>query len=117
MNSNMMVDDGWVPASCTLPAADQPLRRDEFDAPFSHDLIGVDQPTGGVLRFELRADPDVAARAAGLAAQETGCCSFFTFDLTITEGKVDMLVSTGPAHEPVLAELATRARSKMGQDA
>ena len=54
----------------------------------------MNQPSPQGVRFELRADPEVAARAASLAAKETGCCSFFTFDLTISDGTVAMAVST-----------------------
>jgi hypothetical protein len=66
------------------------------------------------LRFEFRIEPDVAARAASVAAKETGCCSFFTFDLTITDGEVAMIVTTTPTHEPVLAARAARFHAKAG---
>lgn len=110
-----MVDDGWVPATCTLPTMEQPVRRAQFDDLFTQDVISVEQPAAGILRLELRAVPDVAARAAGLAARETACCSFFTFNLTITEGKIGMVVSTEPEHEPVLAALAASASSRVGR--
>jgi len=44
--------------------------------------------------------------------RETGCCSFFTFDLTIGDGQVTMAVSTPPDHERVLAALAARAEGQ-----
>lgn len=59
----------------------------------------------------------MAARAASLAAKETGCCSFFRFDLTLTAGKVAMVVTTDEPHETVLAALATSARSKIASSA
>ena len=65
------------------------------------------------VRFELRPSAEVAARAAGLAAQETGCCSFFTFGLTVTDGTVSMTVSTEAAHGTVLAALRARAQAKI----
>ena len=108
-----MADD-WVPAACTLPTIEQPLRRAEFDDLFAHDVLTVEQTSPQAVRFELRADPDVAGRAAGLAARETGCCSFFTFSLTITDGRLTMVVSTAPEHAPVLAALAARAEAKAG---
>ena len=114
MPLNLMAEDDWVPASCTLPTAEQPLRRREFGDLFAQDVLAVRQTSPTELRFELRADPDVAARAAGLAAKETGCCSFFTFALTIADGTIGMLVSAQPAHEPVLAALAARAQDMMG---
>ena len=108
------LQDDWVPSSCTLPTVEQPLRRAEFDELFAADVLSVDQVSPQEVRFELRPEPDVAARAGNLAAKETGCCSFFAFDLTITDGKVGMVVSTEAPHEPVLAALTARANSLIG---
>jgi hypothetical protein len=117
MTENLIARDDWVPSACTLPTVEQPLRRREFDDLFATDVLSVDQTSPQEVRFELRADPDVAGRAASLAARETGCCSFFTFDLTITDGGVAMVVSTAPTHEPVLAALVARAHAKGGASA
>ena len=106
--------DDWIPESCTLPTVEQPLRRTEFDDLFAEDVVAVEQRSPSELRLELRADPNAAMRAASLATRETGCCSFFAFVLAITDGKVEMTISTGPAHEPVLAALAARAGAKAG---
>jgi hypothetical protein len=114
MNENLIVQDDWVPAACTLPTVEQPLRRADFDDLFAQDVLRVHQTSPQQIRFELRAAPDVAARAASLAVKETDCCSFFTFDLTITDGKVAMIVSTAPSHEPVLAAMAARAHAQVG---
>jgi hypothetical protein len=65
----------------------------------------------------LRADPYAAARAAGLAVQETGCCSLFTFELAIADGRVSLIVSTAAEHESVLAALGARAESRLGAGA
>ena len=111
----MAQDDDWVPKSCTLPTVDQPLRRAEFDELFAIDVLSVEQISEVETRFDLRADPEVAARAATLAAKETACCSFFRFDLTITDGEVGMRVSTAKVHEDVLAALTARAQSKIGE--
>ena len=106
-----MTNDAWVPAACTLPTADQPLREAEFDDLFAHDVLSVEESPESV-RLELRPEPEVAARAAGLAARETSCCSFFTFELSIAEGRTEQMVSAGPLHAPVLAGLAQRARAQ-----
>ena len=95
MSENLLASDDWVPRACTLPTVDQPLRRAEFDALFAQDVASLEQVSPERLRFELRADPDAAARAAALAVKETGCCSFFTFDLSIGDGQVSMTVTTG----------------------
>ena len=118
MIKNLIVDEGWdegwVPDACTLPTIEQPLRREAFDHLFAQDVIRIDQVSPRQVRLELRADPAAAGRAASLAARETGCCSFFTFQITLTAGEVSMTVSTEPVHEPVLAALAARAQAKIG---
>lgn len=116
MTDELLADD-WVPASCTLPTVEQPLRRREFDEFFADDVVNVRQASPLEVHFELRAEPEVAARAATLATKETGCCSFFRFDLTITDGKVDMVVATESPHEAVLAALAARAEANHGPSA
>jgi hypothetical protein len=114
VRDNLLADDNWVPEACTLPTVEQPLRRDEFDALFAEDVMAVEQVSARQVRFELRAQPEAAARAAGLAVKETGCCSFFTFDLSIGDGTVAMTVSTGAAHAAVLAALGERAAARVG---
>lgn len=115
MNTNLLApDDDWVPAACTLPTIEQPLRRAEFDALFSQDVLDIAQDSPQQVTLALRPEPEVAARAANLAAAETGCCSFFTFGLTITDGRVDLAISADSPHEDVLAALAARATSLSG---
>jgi hypothetical protein len=114
MTYDLMVDDNWVPAACTLPTAEQPLRRAEFDGLFAVDVLSVNQVSSLEVRLELRPDAEVAARAASLAAKEAGCCSFFTFGLSITDGTVSMTISTEEAHEAILAALGARAQAKVG---
>ncbi len=109
-----MAEDDWVPGACTLPTVEQPLRRAEFDDLFARDVLSVTHESPQRVRLDLRADPEAAARAAGLAVKETGCCSFFTFELAMTGGTVALAVSTAPAHESVLAALAARAESRIG---
>jgi hypothetical protein len=113
MGENLPGGD-WVPTTCTLPTVDRPLRRAELDDMFATDVTSMAPPSPGRLRFELRTDPDAVARAARLAVKETGCCSFFGFELAITAGRASMTVTARPAHEPVLEALAARARATMG---
>ena len=118
MRRNLLAsDEDWVPDACTLPTIEQPLRRAEFDALFAEHVIGVSHDSPQRVRLQLRADPDAAARAAGLAVKETGCCSFFNFDLAIADGTVSLDVSAPPAHTAVLAALAARAASRLGAEA
>lgn len=107
-----MTDDSWVAVACTLPSAERPLRLAEFDDLFTKGVLGVEQSAHGV-RVELRPEPDLVARAAELAARETGCCSFFTFELSITHGRAAMTVSAASSHGEVLAALAERASGRV----
>lgn len=113
MTANLQ-GDHWVPDACTLPTVEQPLRRAEFDDLFSGDVLAVVRDSPHRVRLQLRADPAAAARAADLAVRETGCCSFFTFELTIVHGEVSLGIETAQAHEAVLAALSARAESRMG---
>jgi hypothetical protein len=72
----------WVPPSCTLPTAEQPLRVAEFDDLFATAVTGAERAEPGRLTLRLEPTPEVAATAARLAVEEAGCCSFFTFALT-----------------------------------
>ena len=101
----------WIAESCTLPTYEQPLRTEEFDELFRHDVIGVEQTMAGTISLALRTDPDVASRAASLAVRETACCSFFGFELSVASGATTLHVSTDEAHVGVLTAVAERVRS------
>ena len=102
MATHVAVDDERLrPSQCwCCGAVDDPVRLGHLDS-------------NQRLRLELRPGPEVASRAAGLAAKETGCCSFFTFDLAIADGTVTLGIQTGAAHEAVLAALGVRAESQL----
>ncbi|SFO92598.1 hypothetical protein SAMN04489713_110262 [Actinomadura madurae] len=102
-------DQGWAPQACTLPTAKRPLRVAEFDALFTEAVREVRPDGPGRVRLVLRPGPEVAGRAAELAARETGCCSFFTFTLTATGGELTLDVSAGDRHSGVLDALTSRA--------
>ena len=98
--------EAWVPEACTLPTADRPFRVAEFD-----DLLAGavrHRPERTRLVVELDPRPEVAARAADLAVRETGCCSFFTFDLTMTGGGVRLAITVPDSQTGVLDALAVR---------
>lgn len=108
MTPNLLDDDVWAPPACTLPTEDRPLRVAEFDDFFTADVIRRVSATPGQLVVEVRADAAAAVRAASLAVRETACCSFFTFDLAISNSAVALTIGTGPEHENVLAALGER---------
>ena len=98
----------WVPASCTLPNVQRPLRVAEFDDLFAAAVRRIERPTATRLRLTLEPGPGRAAQARNLARRETACCSFFTFE--VLEGDALSLDVTVPAaHAAVLDALAARA--------
>jgi len=109
MNQASGLGLGWAPSTCTLPTSEQPLRLAEFDDLFARHVVEVRRVAATHLRLALTGGPEVAATAAGLAARETRCCGFFTFDLHIGDGTLALDVSTAPAHADVLTALADRA--------
>ncbi len=46
--------------------------------------------------------PELAAEAADLVVRETQCCSFFTFALTATGGRLHLDVTVPESQTPVL---------------
>ncbi|MGH3309106.1 MAG: hypothetical protein ACRDP3_00695 [Streptomyces sp.] len=102
----------WVPAACTLPTAEQPLRVAEFDALFSESLLGVNTLSATRLQLVLDGTEAVAESARDLATRESGCCSFFTFDFARdADDRLLMDVTVPEAQAAVLAALADRARA------
>ncbi|HEX6338769.1 MAG TPA: hypothetical protein VFZ85_17580 [Jiangellaceae bacterium] len=104
------MDETWVPAACTLPTAERPIRVAEFDALLGTAVRGVARMDETRLRLELDPSPDVAGQAAQLAAKETGCCSFFTFTLTADGAGVRLDVAVPEGRTDVLDALASLAR-------
>lgn len=90
------------------------MRLAEFDALFTHHVQQVHRADASRVVLALTGGPQVAGTAADLAARESACCSFFTFDLIITNGTLMLAVSTTAAHVDVLAALADRAESLAG---
>lgn len=93
--------------ACTLPTPQRPLRLAEFDQLFAGAVRSAERVDPRQLRLELA--PAAAARAADLLVRESECCSFFTFTLTATGGRVSLAIGVPAAHVDVLDALADRA--------
>lgn len=103
----------WVPASCTLPTVERPLRVAEFDDLFATSVRAIDRP--GATRLVLMLDTAAEAAARDLAAQEIGCCSFFEFDFApAVSGELRMTVSVPAGQVRVLDALTERAAAASG---
>jgi hypothetical protein len=107
-SSELDVSGSWVPQSCTLPTAEQPLRVAEFDALFTDAVRAADRPSRTQLSLDLEPTAEMAEQAAGLVVRETACCSFFTFTLTATGGALELGVAVPDSHVEVLDALAAR---------
>jgi hypothetical protein len=102
-------EPGWAADSCTLSADGRRLRQAEFGELFTETVAAVERPEPTRLRLHLHPGAQVAARAAGLAAAETACCSFFTFTLTVAAGSLTLDIAAPVAQLPVLDALTERA--------
>src|SRR5918994_2014568 len=96
-----ITDLAQVPDACTLPTVQRPLRVAEFDRLFTV-ATTVDRLNPGQARIALPPSPEVAAQAADLVVRETQCCSFFTFSLTATGGRLHLDVAVPESQVPVL---------------
>lgn len=91
------------------------MRVAEFDTLFADAVHAVVRPGRTRLRWELEFTPEVAARAAELAAKENGCCSFFTFVLTVADGALSLEARVPEEHADVLDALHRRTSSVAAQ--
>jgi hypothetical protein len=91
---------GWVPAACTLPSAEQPLRVAEFGDLFASALHRVNRLSDRRLRLTLDAAAEPVVR--DLVARESSCCSFFTFSIRRSKGCVELEVEVPVAQVSIL---------------
>jgi hypothetical protein len=104
-------DQAWVPSACTLPTAERPLRRAEFDELFATALRGQQRLAPTRLRWQL--DPNAEPIARDLTGRESECCSFFTFTYARASDNVQLDVTVPEAHVDVLDALAGRAAARI----
>lgn len=105
----------WAPAACTLPTVERPLREQEFHRFFRDRLRSVRRPDGTIAVLELAAGS--AELAQDLARRETGCCSFFSFDVREENARVVLSIEVPPLNVPVLDALIDSAAGVAGTPA
>jgi hypothetical protein len=93
----------WAPEACTLPASERPRRAAEFDALFAAAVRGIERAGPATLRLDLQP-----------AAAETGCCSFFTFTITVAAGRLLLDITVPAAQAGTLDLLAGHAAAAAG---
>lgn len=99
--------EGWAPEACTLPTVERPFREQEFHRFFRDHLRSVRRLKGTIAELELA--PESAGLAQDLARRETGCCSFFGFDVRDDDVRVVMTIEVPPLNVPVLDALIASA--------
>jgi hypothetical protein len=105
--------DGWVPAACTLPTEQQPLRLAEFDELFRSALRRVERRGDTWLRLGLVDSGNTAERARELTGRESACCSFFRFDVRRAGRDIEVDVRVPTGREAVLDGLARQAAAAL----
>jgi hypothetical protein len=109
-----MTIDG-VPAGvwdvCELPTVERPLRLEEFDQLFAESVLSWSRVSPTRMELTLRADAESAAR--DLAARESACCSFFSFEFDCDGVDLAMAIGTPLARADVLDALAARLGAKV----
>lgn len=108
------VDRDPVPAACTLPTEQVPLRVAEFE-----DLLAVvrtaRRPEPTRLLLTLQPAPGRAEAVRDLAARESACCSFFRFVVREEDDGVVLEVDVPTAQVGVLDAMADRAADAGGR--
>lgn len=100
---NLLITD-----SCTLPTAERPLRLAEFEALFAAAVQRIERRENAV-RMQLGGEEGLGERVRDLAARESECCSFFTFDIEGDDQDLTLDISAPPAQREILDALADRA--------
>ena len=100
-----VAERAWVPEACTLPNADRPARVAEFDELFgSLRELRREAPTW----LRLRLDTALESRTRDLLARESGCCSFFDFDVHRAADELVVDIRVPADRTAVLDELEKR---------
>lgn len=93
--------DDWVPAACTLPTEERPLRLAEFDLLFGSWVSRSIRTNRTTLELTIVAEGERLAR--DLAEREARCCSFFDFGFDhFGGGGVVMRIGVPTDHVDVL---------------
>lgn len=96
-----------IPASCTLPSAQRPVRIAAFEALFAH-ALSAHRLSDQHLRVSFADTTEATVR--DLAAREASCCSFFKFTIT-QAGPVVLDIEVPAQRSEVLDGLAAFARN------
>jgi hypothetical protein len=91
-------------AGCTLEPSAMPARAEAFERLFARALLRREASPGRLV-WTLRGSDEILAEARALAAAESECCSFFTFELERQGEQLRWSVTVPPGREDTLALL------------
>jgi len=94
-----------VPASCTLPSAQRPVRVEELEALFAT-ASRTERVGDRHLRVSFTGRQGLDQQVRELTARESECCSFFAFAVSTLPGQVVLDVRVSAARVHVLDGLA-----------
>jgi len=101
----------WVPESCTLPTVEQPLRLAEFDELFASAVRPAERVDRTGLRLHLPGGEETVSATRELVARESGCCSFFSFELVPSDAETALEVRVPAPQTAVLDAMQERAET------
>jgi hypothetical protein len=93
-----------IAAGCTLEPSAMPARANAFERLFARALMRREASLGQLV-WTLRWSDEIEAEARALAAAESECCSFFTFELSRQDEHLRWSVAVPPGREDTLALL------------
>jgi hypothetical protein len=116
MTDSDLREQEWVPEACSLPTAERPTRRAEFNDLFETAVRERQRLSRTHLRLILAGPDGLKAGVEDLARRENECCSFFTFAVTEPRrGTVVFDIEVPTAYVDVLDALDERARVARGE--
>jgi hypothetical protein len=102
------MDEPMTTDACTLPTAERPLRRAEFDALFSESVRTAERGDDRVV-LHLSGTAGLQDRVRDLTERESACCSFFRFEIEGVDDDLTLRISVPPEHLDILAAITERA--------
>jgi hypothetical protein len=95
-----------IPIACTLTAAEQLNRGDEWRQFLVEHVVEIDRSESSA-RLRLAHGDNVILIAVDLARREKACCAFFEFGLELLPDAIWLRVETPPEAATILDDLFT----------
>jgi hypothetical protein len=102
------MEDLMATEACTLPTAERPFRRAEFDTLFAASAREVVR-NGDRVRIHLVGSAELREQVRDLTERESACCAFFTFGIEGGDDDLTLAISVPLQRRAFLDALAARA--------